>query len=85
MPLPWEKRTMLVEVDAYHDGQFWCGRGIRGDFFSQGRTLDELLNNITELALLHFEDQPELGESLSLLLRYETEIGRGKVAARRMR
>ena len=71
---------MLVKVEAYHDGKSWCGRGIRADFFSQGKTLDELLKNIIEAASLHFEDQLKPGEGLSLLLMSETEIRRGKTA-----
>ncbi len=39
---------MLVKVEAYHDGKFWCARGIRDDVFTQGKTLDELLKNVKE-------------------------------------
>ena len=47
---------MLVKVEAYHDGTFWCGRGIGADFFTQGKTLDELMKNVKEAASLHFEE-----------------------------
>ena len=72
---------MLVKVEAYHDGQFWCGRALRHDFFSQGKTLDELLKNVEEAASLHLEDQLRPGEALNLLLISETEVKRGKAAA----
>ncbi len=72
---------MLVKVEAYHDGKFWCGRGIRADFFTQGKTLDELLANVREAASLHFDDVLKRGESLNLLLLSETEIKRGEAAA----
>ncbi len=72
---------MLVKVEAYHDGRFWCGRGIAADFFTQGKTLDELLENLKAAASLHFEDVLKRGESLSLLLISETEVKRGKAAA----
>ena len=59
---------MLVKVEAYHDGKFWCGRGIGADFFTQGKTLDELLSNVKEAASLHFEKALKRGEPLYLLL-----------------
>lgn len=49
---------MLVKVEAYHDGQFWCARGIGEDVFTQGETFDVLLDNLKEALELHFEDQP---------------------------
>jgi hypothetical protein len=33
---------MLVKVEAYHDGGFWCARGIGEDIFTQGKTFGEL-------------------------------------------
>jgi hypothetical protein len=72
---------MLVKVEAYHDGRFWCGRGIGADFFSQGKTLDELLRNLKEAAALHFDEVLRRGEVLSLLLISETEVRSGKAAA----
>ncbi|PZC47788.1 MAG: putative nuclease of the RNAse H fold, HicB family [Chloroflexi bacterium] len=65
---------MLVKVEAYYDGEYWCGRGIGADFFTQGATLDDLLENVKEVALLHFEDQLEKGEALSILLLSEAEV-----------
>ena len=72
---------MLVKVEAYHDGKFWCARGVRADFFTQGKTLDELMKNVKEAASLHFEDQLKPGETLSVLLMSEAEVRRGKAAA----
>jgi len=51
---------MLVKIEVYNDGEFWCARGIGDDIFTQGRTLDELYTNIEEAVSVHFED----GESL---------------------
>ncbi len=59
---------MLVKIEAYHDGKFWCGRGIGADFFTQGKTLDELMKNVREAAALQFEEALERGETLDLLL-----------------
>lgn len=47
---------MLAKFEAYFDGEYWCARGIGADVFTQGATLDELMNNIREAAELHFED-----------------------------
>ncbi len=46
---------MLVKIEAYHDGEFWCARGIGEDVFTQGETFDELIENIKEAVALHFE------------------------------
>ena len=47
---------MLVKVEAYHDGKCWCARGIDADFFTQGKTRNELTRNVKEVASLHFEE-----------------------------
>ena len=46
---------MLVKIEVYHDGEFWCARGIGEDIFTQGETFDELIKNIKEAVALHFE------------------------------
>jgi len=48
---------MLVKVEVYNDGEFWCARGIGEDVFTQGKTVDELYKNIREAVELHFEDR----------------------------
>ncbi len=72
---------MLVKIEAYHDGAFWCARGIREDVFTQGRTLDELLKNVKEAVSLHYEDELKRGKTLNLLLISEAELKRGKASA----
>jgi len=72
---------MIVKVEAYHDGKSWCARGIRADFFTQGKTLDDLLKNVKEAASLHFEEELRSGEPLNVLLISEPEVRRGKAAA----
>ena len=51
----------MVKLEAYYDGEFWCARGIGEDIFTQGRTFEELLENIKEAVALHFEDEPRDG------------------------
>ena len=37
---------MLVKVETYYDGEFWCARGIGEDIFTLGENLDQLMGNI---------------------------------------
>jgi predicted RNase H-like HicB family nuclease len=55
---------MLVKIEAYYDGEFWCARGIGEDIFTQGETLDELIENIKEAVALHFDEVDPLPEIL---------------------
>jgi predicted RNase H-like HicB family nuclease len=52
---------MLVKVEVYNDGDFWCARGIGEDILTQGKTVDELYKNIREAMNLHFEDRVPAG------------------------
>ncbi len=65
---------MLVKFEVYYDGEYWCARGIGSDIFTQGKTLDELMENIKEAASLHFEDVLETGEALKILSISEFEV-----------
>jgi predicted RNase H-like HicB family nuclease len=55
---------MIVKIEAYHDGEFWCARGIGEDIFTQGATFDELIENIKEAVTLHFEESDSLIKSV---------------------
>lgn len=66
---------MLVKVEVYNDDEYWCARGIGEDIFTQGRTLDELMNNIKEAVEAHFTELPEKGEEIKILLLSEIEVG----------
>ncbi len=55
---------MLVKIEAYYDGEFWCARGIGEDIFTQGKTFDELIENIKEAVILHFDDVKPLPDVL---------------------
>lgn len=56
--------TVLVKIEAYHDGEFWCARGISESIFTQGQTFDELIENIKEAVALHFEGVEPLPDVL---------------------
>jgi predicted RNase H-like HicB family nuclease len=49
----------IIKADIYYDGEFFCGRCLDFDIFTQGKTLDELVKNLKEAIHLHFEDDPE--------------------------
>ena len=49
----------IIKADIYHDGEFYCGRCLDFDVFTQGKTLDELTANLKEAIQLHFEDDPD--------------------------
>ena len=65
---------MLVKVETYYDGEFWCARGIGEDIFTQGQSLDELMGNIREAVALHCDEPLQRGEDLHILVLSEVEI-----------
>ncbi len=67
---------MLVKIDTYFDGEYWCAKGITEDIFTQGETYDALLKNIREAVSLHFEDIINRGKTLEILVMSEMEVGR---------
>ena len=66
---------MLVKVETYFDGEFWCARGIGEDIFTQGETLDELQKNIKEAVALYFE---EVNEPITILIISEVKLADAK-------
>ncbi len=50
---------MLVKIETHFDGEWWCARGIGEDIFAQGKTLDELHENIKEAVSVHFSETEE--------------------------
>lgn len=65
---------MLVKIEAYFDGEYWCARGTKEDIFTQGATYDELLKNIKEAVTLHFEDELNKGKAVEILVMSEMEV-----------
>jgi len=64
---------VLVKVEVYNDGEFWCARGIREDIFTQGGTVDELFRNIQEAVALHFENG-ETPQDIDILIVSELKL-----------
>jgi hypothetical protein len=69
-----EAKKMLVKFEVYKDEKFWCARGIGVDIFTQGKTLDALMDNIKEAVELHFEDQLDSGKEIRILTISELEV-----------
>ncbi len=65
---------MLVKFEVYNDGEYWCARGIGVDIFTQGDTMDELMENISEAVEVHFEDVLNSGEDIQILSISETQV-----------
>ncbi len=65
---------LLVKFEIYKEESFWCARGIGVDIFTQGNTLDELMENISEAVELHFEDALMSGEDIKILSISELEV-----------
>ena len=65
---------MLVKFEIYNDGKYWCVRGIGVDIFTQGKTLDELMDNIKEAVEVHFEELLKKGEEVKILSISETGV-----------
>ncbi|MBI4295022.1 MAG: type II toxin-antitoxin system HicB family antitoxin [Chloroflexi bacterium] len=68
---------MLVKMETYFDGDFWCARGIGEDIFTQGSTLDELFQNIKEAVAAHFGDT---SEAITILTLSEVKLADAKAA-----
>lgn len=69
---------MLVKVETYFDGELWCARGIGEDIFTQGKTLDELHDNIKEAVAVHFGDT---AETITILTLSEVKLADAKASA----
>ena len=65
---------MLGKVKIYNAGAYWCARALGEGIFTQGDTLDELMENIQEAASLYFEERLAKGESINLLILSETTL-----------
>jgi predicted RNase H-like HicB family nuclease len=56
---------MLIKIETYFDGEYWCARGIGADIFTQGESLDDLMRNIKEAVSLHYEEQLNRNETIT--------------------
>jgi predicted RNase H-like HicB family nuclease len=70
--------NMLVKIETYFDGEFWCARGIGEDIFTQGKSLDELHENIKEAVAIHYGD---IDEPITILTLSEVKLTDAKATA----
>ena len=68
---------MLVKMETYFDGEFWCARGIGEDIFTQGNSLDELYQNIKEAVSVHYG---EINEPITILTLSEVRLTDAKTS-----
>jgi len=66
---------VLVKVEIYFDGEFWCARGMGEDIFTQAKTLDELHQNIKEAVAVHYG---ETDEPITILTLSEVKLANAK-------
>jgi hypothetical protein len=71
-------RDMLVKIETYFDGKLWCARGIGEDIFTQGKTLDELYQNIKEAVSAHYG---ETDEPVTILTLSEVKLADAKATS----
>ncbi|MBU1262582.1 type II toxin-antitoxin system HicB family antitoxin [bacterium] len=65
---------MLIKFEIYFDGEYWCARGVGADIFTQGETMDSLMENIKEATALHFEEDLEKAGLINVLALSEMEV-----------
>lgn len=65
---------ILVKFEVYKDKNYWCARGLGESIFTQGKTLDELVENMKEACELHFEEQIDNGEEIRILSISDIEV-----------
>jgi len=47
----------MIKAEIYFDGKYHCARCLDIDVFTQGKTIDEVINNLKEAVSLHLEDK----------------------------
>jgi len=49
----------IIKAEIYYDGQYYCARCLDMDVFTQGKRLDDVVENLKEAIMLHLEDVSE--------------------------
>lgn len=72
----------IIKAEIYFNGEYYCAITLDIDLFTQGKMLDEAMENLKESVALHREDEIDhsLSESLSVLAMMENLVisGNGK-------
>ena len=68
----------IIKALIYRDGEHYCTKCFELDVFSQGKTIDQTIQNLREAITLHLEgiDPAEYGlvKNPSLLIMFECEL-----------
>lgn len=68
----------IIKAEIYFDGEYYCARCLNIDVFTQGKTLDEAVENLREAISLHLEDESleeyDLSEKPSILAMMEVGV-----------
>jgi predicted RNase H-like HicB family nuclease len=66
----------IIKAEIYFDGEYYCARTLEFDVFTQGRTLDETVENLKEAIGLHIEDEPDydLHDKSSILAMMDVAV-----------
>lgn len=51
----------IVKAEIDSDGEYYCARTLNIDVFTQGRTIDEAIENLKKAVSLHLEDGSDYG------------------------
>ena len=44
-----------IKASIYYDGEYYCAKCLEIDVFTQGKTVDETINNLKEAVSVHLE------------------------------
>jgi len=68
------QRTIKAEI--YFDGEYYCARTLEFDVFTQGKTIEETIENLKEAVGLHLEDEPnyDLHNKSSILAMMDVAV-----------
>lgn len=72
--------TKTIKVIVRHDGEYYTAEGVELEIFTQGKTLDEVVDNIKKAVAVHLEDESleefGLASDPSILVMLEVDISR---------
>ena len=74
---PIRRWRVIVKMEVYFDGEYWCARGMGEDIFTFGATVDELYENIKEAVATHFG---ETADPISILTLTELSLADAKAS-----
>ncbi|HOI13811.1 MAG TPA: DUF1902 domain-containing protein [Methanoculleus sp.] len=65
---------MLVEFEVVYDDEVWCAHALGAGIVTDGKTLDELVENICEAVSLYYEDDERVVAGEQITVRFPVEF-----------